>query len=241
MGVDVVLLQLAIVFLPGLIWAQIDARHVAKDKPGQVDFVVRVFLFGLATYVVVFVGYRLFGKDFTSLGIDASTQAVIPLNHFVDEIVISIPTSFVLAVLWVYMVTYKILVRFLMLIRATRRYGDEDVWDFMFNSPQIDTEYVYVRDFDKGVTYTGWVRAFSETEKLRELLLVDVILYHRDGGEPTKAPLLYLARDRSDIHIEFPLREKERSRGKGVLRWLTRMKSRITRFFREVAMSSEAD
>ena len=78
MGVDVVLLQLAIVFLPGLIWAQIDARHVAKEKPGQVDFVVRVFLFGLATYVVVFVGYRLFGKDFTSLGIDTSHKQEYP-------------------------------------------------------------------------------------------------------------------------------------------------------------------
>ena len=105
----------------------------------------------------------------------------------------------------------------------------------------MDTEYVHVRDFDKGVTYTGWVRAFSETEKLRELLLVDVILYHRDDGEPTKVLLLYLARDRSDIHIEFPLREKERSRGKGVLRWLTRVRELLVRLIRGTGMSSEAD
>lgn len=154
MGIDIVLIQLAIVFLPGLIWAQIDARHAVKEKPGHVEFIIRVFLFGLFSYVVAFVGYNLFGKDFSSIGVDFPDQTGIVPNDFVDEVLISIGISIVLAVLWIYTTNYKILVRFLMLIKATRRYGDEDVWDFMFNSPQMDTEYVHVRDFDKGVTYT---------------------------------------------------------------------------------------
>ena len=29
-------------------------------------------------------------------------------------------------------------------------------------------------------------------------------MYDGRGGEPTKVPLLYLARDGLDIHIEFP-------------------------------------
>lgn len=240
MGIDIVLVQLAIVFLPGLIWAQINARHVAKEKPGQVEFITHIFLFGLSSYAVAFVAYGISGNDFSSLGIDDLNQAEIVPSDFVDEILASIGISIALAVLSIYMATYKIPVRILMFFKATRKYGDEDVWDFMFNSPQIDTEYVHVRDFDKGVTYAGWVRAFSETEKLRELLLVDVILYHRDGGEPTKAPLLYLARDRSDIHIEFPIREKERSRGGG-LGWLTRMRGRLVKFIRRTDMSSEVD
>ena len=84
---------------------------------------------------MAFVGYNLFGKDFSSIGVDFPDQTGIVPNDFVDEVLISIGISIVLAVLWIYTTNYKILVRFLMLIKATRRYGDEDVWDFMFNSP----------------------------------------------------------------------------------------------------------
>ena len=63
-----------------------------------------------------------------------------------------------------------------------------------------------MRDFRKGTTYAGWVRAFSETGKSRELLLRDVIMYDKEGDNPTEVPLLYLERDGTDIHIEFPFR-----------------------------------
>ena len=70
-------------------------------------------------------------------------------------------------------------------------------------------EYVHVRDFDKNITYAGWVKAFSETGKLRELLLSDVVVYSNSDEEATtieetKIRFLYIARDKTDIHIEFP-------------------------------------
>lgn len=198
-------MQLALVFLPGLIWAQIDARYAAKVKQGQVEFIIRAFLFGLFTYVISFLGYRLFGKEFSGLGIDNTNRTFLLLDSFVDEIIVSTLLSPALAVIWLYLAKNKVLVRILQSIRATSRYGDEDVWDYTFNSSLPNVQYVHVRDFDKGIIYAGWVEAYSASGELRELLLRDVVVHDRIGSETT-IPLIYLARDRGDVHIEFPAR-----------------------------------
>ena len=119
------------------------------------------------------------------------------------KIAISTVLALVLAVVWLYLANYKILVRTLNWIRATNRYGDEDVWDYTLNSSLPNVQYVHVRDFQKGITYAGWVEAYSSSGELRELLLRDVIVYDRIGSATT-IPLIYLARERGDVHIEFP-------------------------------------
>ena len=202
-------MQLAIIFLPGVIWAQIDARYAAKEKPGQAEFVIRAFLFGMSTYAITYVVYRLIGQTFSALSVESSGPTRLLLDDFVDEILVSVVVAFVLAIVWMYAATYKLLVRLLIKIRATKRYGDEDVWDFTFNSSQEEIQYVHVRDFAKGTTYSGWVRAYSETGKSRELLLRDVIIYDRQSDNPTEIPLLYIQRDGEDIHIEFPFRRSD--------------------------------
>ena len=203
MKIDLLLFQLAIVFLPGLIWAQLDASYAMKEKPGPAEFLIRAFMFGLVTYVGVYCGYEVLGYSFSLLETGDSDSNIFLSKEFIDEISISIPFSFILAVIWIYAATYKWLTRLLHKIRATRKYGDEDVWDLAFNSPEMSSEYVHVRDFDKNITYAGWVSAFSDTGKLRELLLSDALIYD-DSGEETKIRLLYIARDKTDIHIEFP-------------------------------------
>ena len=148
----------------------------------------------------------MFGQTFSALSVESSDPTRLLLDDFVDEILVSVVVAFVLAIVWMYAATYKLLVRLLIKIRATKKYGDEDVWDFTFNSSQEEIQYVHVRDFAKGTTYSGWVRAYSETGKSRELLLRDVIMFDRQGGNPTEVPLLYLERNGIDIHIEFPFR-----------------------------------
>jgi hypothetical protein len=110
----------------------------------------------------------------------------------------------VLAILWLYIVNYKLLTRFLQKIGATKTYGDEDVWDFTFNSQRAVVEYVHFRDFENKIVYAGWVDTFSETEKLRELVLSDTQIFDFDGNLLFEIPLLYLARSPESIHIEFP-------------------------------------
>ena len=213
MKIDMLLFQLAIVFLPGLIWAQLDASYAMKERPSPAEFLIRAFMFGLVTYVGVYCWYEAWGYSFSLIGISDSDSKIFLSKEFIDEISISVPFSFALAVIWIYAATYKWLTRFLHLIRATRKYGDEDVWDLTFSSSVVKPDYVHVRDFDKGIVYAGWVEAFSETGKLRELLLSDALIYDDSGEETTieettieetTIRFLYIARDKTDIHIEFP-------------------------------------
>ena len=96
------------------------------------------------------------------------------------------------------------LTRFLQSIRATKKYGDEDVWDYTFNSELTAVQYVHVRDLEHEFVFAGWVNAFSETEKTRELLLRDVVVSNFDGKELYTVPHLYLSRPVDDVLIEFP-------------------------------------
>ena len=85
-----------------------------------------------------------------------------------------------------------------------KTFGDEDVWDYTFNSPIPAVEYINLRDFDKNIVYSVWVMSFSETEKLRELVLRDVEVFDFDGQLLFEMPMIYLARAPENIHIEFP-------------------------------------
>ena len=108
-------------------------------------------------------------------------------------------------VLTLYAENHKLFTRFVQLIGATKTYGDEDVWDFVFNSSSNAVSFVHFRDFDQRVTYAGYVEVFSESGHLRELVLRDVAVYDFDGNEMYKVPRIYLAKKQENVHIEFPI------------------------------------
>ena len=207
MKIDVLITQLAILLLPGLIWARLDARYASKSKPSDVEFFLRAFLFGLASYAVTFIVYLLLGWEFAVINIaDVATQSVVT-TAILKEILAATGIGFILAVLWIYFASYKVLWNILRIVGATKRYGEEDVWDFTFNSTEAVVEYIHFRDFENKFVYAGWVSTFSESEKLRELVLRDVQVFDFEGKLQYEIPLLYLARQPENIHIEFPYRD----------------------------------
>jgi hypothetical protein len=168
--VNLLLIQLGVLFLPGIIWVRLDASYAAKVKPSEVEFFLRAFIFGLVVYAVEFILYALLGWSFTMADLaGAATQDVVIIT-IVHEIIWALAISVVLSVLRLYATRYKFLSWVLQTIGATKKYGDEDVWDFTFNSRAVAVDYVHVRDFENGYVYAGWVNTFSETNKLRELV-----------------------------------------------------------------------
>jgi hypothetical protein len=212
MKVDLLILQLAVIFLPGIIWARLDATYAAKVRPSEVEFFLRAFLFGLTTYAAEFVVFTAVGRPFRMADLaDAATRAVVD-RDVLAEILWALVIGVTLAIAWLYFAKYKILTRFLQTIGATKKYGDEDVWDFTFNSRDVAVEYVHFRDLEHKFVYAGWVNSFSESDKVRELVLLDVIVYDFDGGELYRTPRVYLARPPDAIHIEFPYGQTDQSR-----------------------------
>jgi len=201
---DLLILQLAVIFLPGIVWARLDANYAAKVKPSEIEFALRAFLFGITIYAVEFLLFSRLGWAFTMVDFaDAGTKEIVN-KDIVREVLWGLGIGLVLAVLWIYAATYKLVTKALQVIKATKKYGDEDVWDFTFNSGKAAVEYIHFRDFANSFVYTGYVNTFSETDKLRELVLRNVIVYDFEGVEQFKVPYLYLARPPESIHIEFP-------------------------------------
>jgi hypothetical protein len=206
---DIFFFQLVIIFIPGIIWERLDASYGPSRATEQWDILRRTFVFGLAAYLATFCIYWLASRFFTGLNFQVfkfEKDVEFLDGPGVKLIFYASVVSIFCGLLWLYITNYKLLTRLIQWIKATKRYGDEDVWDFTFNSGKPEVEYVHVRDFDKKITYAGWVEAFSETEKQRELRLRDVIVYDFEGATLFETPRVYLARKMDDIDIEFPYR-----------------------------------
>lgn len=213
---DIFLLQLIIVFTPGIIWERIDAVYGHNRSSQQWDILRRTFIFGLFSYVATFGLYWL--SSFASADISFEVFKFQKDTTFIDapavrEIVIASLVATVCAIVWLYLTNYKVITRMFQKTKATKRYGDEDVWDYTFNSPRAEVEYVHLRDFEKKITYAGWVELFSETEKLRELILRDVQVYDFEGGLLFETARVYVARERGNIDLEFPYRPEPSKTG----------------------------
>ena len=203
---NTLVVQFALIFLPGLLWAGMNSSVVAKNEVKADRFFVLVFFFGLVSYVVVYVGYSVRHVPFSLVSLDKAEDKTIITTPVAQEIAWALLAAFVCGILNIYAATYGWLFRFLRLIGATSRYGSEDLWDYTFNLKTPAVEYVHVRDFEQKLVYAGWVTAFSESGKLRELTLRDVEVFNFDGELFYEVPRLYLARKPEGLHLEFPVK-----------------------------------
>lgn len=193
--------------MPGIIWANIDAKFGTGLKPSQTTLLIRAFMFGMATYAILYMIYLYFGKQFAYQKLIGKSDDI-NIFEIRQEIAWSIPLSFALSIIWLWIVRYRLLKKLLHSLGATRRYGDEDVWTYTLNSDDANVEYIHLRDLDNKFIFAGWVNAYSESEEFRELLLSDVIVYDEEGAEISRSPVLYLSRPKANIWIEFPYRRE---------------------------------
>jgi hypothetical protein len=204
LNVSSLFFELALIFIPGFIWMKIHSRYVIRGEKAQFDLILNAFIFGVLSYAFLYLIYRCFGWNLKLLDLESESKKLIQPVIF-PEILMAAAIAAVGGVVTLYVENYKLFTRLVQLIRATKTYGDEDVWDFVFNSRSSTVEFIHFRDFDQRVTYAGIVETFSESEKLREIVLADVAVYDFEGNEMYRVPRLYLARERENIHIEFPI------------------------------------
>ncbi len=205
------LVYLAFIFLPGIIWARLDASYSSQVKPSKTDLLINVFVFGTVSYVITYLTYKVFfppkflSFDVSKITLPQKNDQFVINGNIVDEIIIATMFSIILSIGWLFVNNNKIIIRFLQFIGATNRYGDEDVWDFTFNSNDHQVRYVNFVDELTKTTFTGYIEVFSETPSLRELVLKDVVIYDSDTAvEVSKLPRVYIARKPEEITLEFP-------------------------------------
>lgn len=198
-------IQLAILLLPGVLWARVDAVYGTKKGQSQFEFAVRAMLFGLTSYALTYLAFVMWGASFEVIDLARAAKDSILTRGIVIQVGVAMAVGFLASILWLYVVNYKLLTRLLQMIGATKTYGDEDVWDYTFNSNSAAVQFAHIRDFENKVVYSGWVNVFSETGKLRELVLYEVDVYDFEGNLLSSPPRLYIARKPEAMHIEFPI------------------------------------
>ncbi len=203
--VDITLVSLALLFFPGVIWAAVHRTFCAKERSSNFDFVLNTFVFGVVAYVVTIGVYLAFGHEHPIHRIlekpENLASGLISLIHLGIATFIALGLSIV----WTYATNKKWFANFLLKIKVTKRLGNEDVWDMMFNNDQGFSDFVQLRDYEKERVYSGWVDSFSENGKLRELFLSDCQVHDFDGRLFYDMPYMYIARSQEDLHIDFPM------------------------------------
>ena len=206
MEVNAVAIQLALLLVPGLLWAMLDAAHRPQTQSGQFVYTLRVFVFGVISYAVVGLIYNFCEKPFSIITFSESGWK---LSNSLDELAWAVTASIALSVLWLYGRTYKLVTKILNKIGATNHIADQDIWEFMFNSNDPKIKYVHARDYKNDLIYAGYVRAYSESLNLRELAMYQVVIYTGKSEKITEVPYLYLARQPVEITLEFPVQEAQ--------------------------------
>ncbi len=213
MTVDSTLVGILVLLMPGLIGRLVFLRLKANRPRTAWQAFVEVFLFAFASYIIA--GILLSstsvsnvpqGRPLSAIVGSQNIEAIYQGTDRIDwaELYLAILVAVAVAVITAWAHNKKLINRFGRWTGITRSFGDEDVWEYIHNSPDID--WVYVRDRLQGLTYYGQVDKYSDSYRPRELALSNVIAYDNVTGERLYAlDGAYISRATDETTIEIPL------------------------------------
>lgn len=210
--------RILIIFFPGIIAYFITNALTIHRKGETYHFlIIRSFVLGLLSYVILYFLNLLYGIIVSYFGVDhefaiqiftvsSGGKPSVSYTEIIWATILAIPMSFVLALAQ----NKKWLNRVAKRMKVTQKMGDIDLWNFVLESPE--TEWIVVRDIKYNLAYQGRIQGFSGTFNENELFLRDVLVLQNDTGENLyEVDALYLSRDPKDLTIEFKLEVEERS------------------------------
>jgi hypothetical protein len=205
--VDISNLVIRIIFLllPGAIGSTLYWKLRGRVRRKDWEDLLEIIIFSLLSYAfyafLVHLINRVFaaGIEFTAFEAFFNEKTAVRWQDVLNSSLVSV----MLALLASYSYRFNLVNRIGKRIGATTRFGDEDVWDFFHHSPNVRGGWVTVRDHKLNLYYFGWVEAFSDSGKQRELLLREVSVYDNLTGDCIyKTEAMYLSRKEDDLTLE---------------------------------------
>jgi len=207
------LVRVIFLAVPGIVSYMLFRKLAGRSKGEKWEEWCKIILFSLIIYGSYSLLVRLFGFFGWGKGELVFFKAALDENVAIEwsEIIIASLIGVPVALIATAIQTYRLVHSLGRLMRATRRFGDKDVWDYFHSLPNTPEHgWVFVRDHKTGLVYYGWICAYSESEKERELLIRNVDVYTNDKGKFLyKTGTLYLCRNRYDLTIEIPVIDQE--------------------------------
>ncbi|MBO5995774.1 MAG: hypothetical protein J6P77_00845 [Acetobacter sp.] len=212
------LIIFSIFFAPGIIWnfIAIKYKHGRNRNPSDTIFIIQSIVLTTVTYFCEYILLKIYdhsSKLFELLNNEIynnnSKEAI--SSDLIYFAILSIPLAIVFSILDLYEGKYDFFYNLLKMLPfvATERYGNEDVWERFLCSKskeadkKKETMYVKISDFENKIIYLGHINHYSDTDKLRELSLIDVIVRDFEGNELYKVSEMYISRPSESITMEF--------------------------------------
>ncbi|MDY0981284.1 MULTISPECIES: hypothetical protein [Stenotrophomonas] len=204
-------LIIGVISFPGLIATLICDKIIVHT--GQWTFLkygIYTFVFGMSSYLALQVvsltlhhcerhlPYLILSEGFlTTWAVLSSSAKTVHYPEMVWATVFAIAVAGATA--WA--VNHKYLIRLAQRFGITDKFGDENLYSYFLNSPDID--WVYVRDIARNLTYQGRVQSFAEVDGMQELVLAEVTVFeYSTSDEFYNVPFVYLCKPNGTFVIE---------------------------------------
>lgn len=202
---------IGLISFPGLIaTVMCDKLLVHAERWNNFKYGIYTFIFGVGSYVVLqFLTWILalapyllpYLPESARLGLWDTLATGRDLRF--SEVAWATGLSPLIALAAIYFVNKKYLTRFAQRFGISNKYGDENLFSYFLNSP--DVFWVYLRDPASGFSYRGAVRSFSETKEVQEITLTDVTVYSYENSEELyQLDSIYLSKPLGTFTIESP-------------------------------------
>jgi hypothetical protein len=197
-------LRLLLLFFPGVVCAYVVDALTIHRRRSEFEFVLNSLMLGIASYLVCWLAldawHRLDGSFHELVFLRALTDTKVAIS--IRELGAATVVAVLLALDLTGASTYKVPYRLAQSLGITKKFGELDLWGYVFNSKNVT--WATVRDHGRNLTYDGWVELFSDDSQSAELLLSDVKVYRNDSGDFLyDADSMYLSLHRDAIAIEF--------------------------------------
>ncbi len=198
MDISTLTLKLIILLVPGIIGNKIYRRLVIRHKEStHLMFILTSVVFGLISYLIL--NFTIFRKDGLESFNSISESNVINYNEVFFASIVSVLVGYFGALIdnrkWINKVALKFMI--------SQKYGDENLFTRWLDDLDNNNPWVYVRDIEYSVIYSGRVSYYSETLDFKEIGLCDVTVYDYDDNRNSyEIPEIYLCLPKDKIRIE---------------------------------------
>lgn len=209
-GINELFVVIFIILFPGIIATMISDKIVYHVKPwdsfkyGLYSFIFGIFCYGLLqiiSWILQTLPCQYGVLSFLKPPLDSwkiiYNSKEIDFKEIFAATILSIPV----ACFFAFIINYKVINKLAQKLKISNKYGDESLYLFYINSQQIN--WVYVRDFERKLTYQGIIYSYNETDTNQELVLSNVTVYgYENSEEYYSVPSIYICRTHGSIVIE---------------------------------------
>lgn len=193
--------QFILFVIPGVITYLLFCYLTGKSPFKDLLTVAIIFICSTVSFVLGNLFLMLINKIFCTDMPLADVAQILAGNTkglTVSNVISAIIASIVIGELAVLFWDKNILFKIANFLHITGRTDNDEVWDNMFDSQP----WVIVRDYVSNNVYYGCVVKYSDRTAIREILLVDVMVFSKNDGD-YHMEQVYISRAPSEFSIEI--------------------------------------